>query len=120
MVAARKAIVRQIIARVMVAAEGASEHLQITIEWVGDGTTSGMTTRPISRIENLSDYPFLCERIKTFAHQGYSASRITACLAQEGFHSPKYARPFGRQSVIELMRRLRLHHPRAMRLPGWI
>jgi hypothetical protein len=108
----RKEIVRQIITRVMVIAEGASERLQITIEWVGGGTTSGMTTRPISRTEHLSYYPLLCERIRTLKHQGYSASRITACLAEEGFHSPKYARPFSRQSVIELLRRLSLHHSR--------
>jgi DNA invertase Pin-like site-specific DNA recombinase len=117
-VALRKEMVRQIIARVMVAAEGASERLQITIEWVGGGTTLGMTTRPISRMEHLSSYPLLCERITAFAHQGYTARQITACLAEEGFHSPKYARPFSRQSVIELMRRLGFHHPRRQRRPA--
>jgi DNA invertase Pin-like site-specific DNA recombinase len=111
-VAERKEIVRQIIQRVIVAGEGTCERLQLTIEWVGGGTTAGGTLRPISRIEHLSAYPLLCERIQTFAHQGYSTARITACLAQEGFHSPKYARPFSRQSVIELMRRLGVHQPR--------
>jgi DNA invertase Pin-like site-specific DNA recombinase len=70
--AERKEIVRQIIQRVMVAGEGTSERLQITIEWVGGGTTTGLTTRPISRLEHLSDYPRLCERIRTLAHAGYS------------------------------------------------
>jgi hypothetical protein len=69
----------------------------------------------MSRSENLSDYPRLWERIKTLAHQGDSTARIMACLAQEGFHSPKYARPFSRQSVIELMRRLGVHQPRRRR-----
>jgi hypothetical protein len=55
--AERKEIVRQIIHRVMVTGEGVSERLQITIEWVGGGTTVGTITRPISRIEHLSDYP---------------------------------------------------------------
>jgi hypothetical protein len=40
----RKEIVRQIIQRVIVAGEGRSERLQITIEWVGGGHTPGLTT----------------------------------------------------------------------------
>jgi hypothetical protein len=116
-VAERKEIVRQIIQRVIVAGEGMSERLQLTIEWVGGGTTAGVTTRPISRMEHLSYYPLLCERIQTFAQQGYSTAQITACLAHEGFHSPKYARPFSRQSVIELMRRLGVQQSQRRRRP---
>jgi DNA invertase Pin-like site-specific DNA recombinase len=116
--AERKEIVRQIIHRVLVAGEGTSERLQITIEWVGGGVTAGIITRPISRIEHLSYYPLLCERIKTLAQAGYSTVQITACLAQEGFHSPKQAKPFSRQSVIELMRRLEVHQPHRRRRPA--
>src|SRR4029450_9333905 len=68
----RKEIVRQIIQRVIVAGEGRSERLQITIEWVGGGRTPGLTTRPISHIAHLSDYPRLCERIRTLVHEGHS------------------------------------------------
>src|SRR5262252_7474923 len=84
--AERKEIVRQMIHRVLVAGEGTSERLQITIEWVGGGVTAGIITRPISRIEHLSSYPLLCERIKALAQAGYSTVQITAYLAQEGFH----------------------------------
>jgi hypothetical protein len=68
--AERKAIVRQIIQRVIVAGEGMSERLQITIEWIGGKTTAGVITRPSSRIEHLSDYPRLCERIRALAQAG--------------------------------------------------
>jgi hypothetical protein len=115
--AERKEIVRQIIHRVMVAGEGMSERLQITIEWVGGWTTIGIITRPISRIAHLSEYPRLCERLRTLAHAGYSTVEITACLAHEGFRSPKYAKPFSRQSVVELMRRLGVHQPRRRQHP---
>jgi hypothetical protein len=114
----RKELVRQIIQRVVVAGEGVSERVQITIEWAGGGTTAGITTRPISRMEHLSYYPLLCERIRTLAQEGYRTARITTCLAQEGFHSPKHARPFSRQSVIELMRRLGVHQRRRYRRPA--
>jgi DNA invertase Pin-like site-specific DNA recombinase len=115
--AERKEIIRQIIQRVMVAGDGTSERLQITMAWVGGGTTTGLTTRPMSRLEHLSDYPRLCERIRTLAHAGYSTVRITACLAQEGFRSAKQAKPFSRQSVVELMRRLVVHQPRRRHRP---
>jgi hypothetical protein len=68
--AERKEIVRHIIHRVMVAGEGTSERLQITIAWVGGGVTAGIITRPMSRIEHLSSYPLLCERMKTRAQAG--------------------------------------------------
>jgi hypothetical protein len=113
--AQRKEIVRQIIQRVMVAGEGTSERLQVTIEWGGGGTTAGIVTRPISRIEHLSYDPWLCERIQTLAQAGYRTALITAALAQEGFHSPKQGTPCSRQSVHELMRRLGVHQPRRRR-----
>jgi hypothetical protein len=108
-VADRKEIVRQLIQRVIVAGEGLSERVQMTIEWAGGCLTAGITTRPISRIENLSYYPQLCDRMRSLAEAGLGSGQITARLAEEGFQSPKYARPFSRQSVVELMRRLGLH-----------
>jgi hypothetical protein len=115
--AERKEIIRQIIARVMVAGEGTSERLQIAIVWVGGGATMGLSIRPMRRLEHLSDYPRLCDRIWTLTHAAYSAIRITACLGHEGFRSPKQAKPFSRQSVVELMRRLAVHQPHRRHRP---
>ncbi len=95
----------------IVQTEGVSEWLHITIEWVGGGTTAGITTRPIRRTEHLSYYPELCERIGTLAAKGLSTVNITACLAQEGFLSPKQDRPLNRQTVIEVMRRVGIRQP---------
>ena len=105
----RKEIVRQLIQRIIVMGEGLSERVQMTIEWAGGGTTAGITTRPISRIEHLSFYPQLCDRLRSLAQAGLGSGQITSCLAEEGFESPKYARPFSRQSVVEIMKRLGLH-----------
>jgi DNA invertase Pin-like site-specific DNA recombinase len=116
-VADRKDIVRQLIQRVIVAGEGLSERVQMTIKWAGGGTTAGIATRPINCTEHLSYYPQLCDRIQSLYDAGMGSGGITACLAQEGFHSPKYARPFSRQSVIELMKRLGLHSTRRRQRP---
>ena len=107
----RKEMIRQIIQRVIVQVEGMSERLHITIEWVGGGVTAGITTRPVRRTETLSSYPLLCERLRALAAEGYSTVKITACLAQEGFRSPRQDRALNRQTVVELMRRLDIRQP---------
>lgn len=53
----RKVRRRQSIHRALVMGEGTRERLQITINWIGGGTTAGSTTRSISRIEPLSYHP---------------------------------------------------------------
>jgi hypothetical protein len=105
-------MIRQIVQRVMVRAEGVRERLPITIEWVGGGTTAGLTTRPMRRTAHLRSDPLRCERLRTRAADGDSPVKITAGLAHEGFRSPKPDRPLTRQPVTELMRRLGIHHPR--------
>ncbi|HEX9869226.1 MAG TPA: hypothetical protein VGC99_11635 [Candidatus Tectomicrobia bacterium] len=113
--AERKEMVRQIIRRVMVAGEGTSARLQITMEWVGGATTAGVITRPMSRIEHLRDDSQLGARLRALAPAGYSTVPITACLACEGFRSPKQAKPFSRPAVGELMRRFAVHQPSSRR-----
>lgn len=115
--AERKEIVRQIMQRILVAGEGQRERLQITIDWVGGGRTAGLTTRPIRHIAHWSDSPRLCERIRALVQEGHKITQITAVLAHEGFRSPTPARPFSRQSVIELRRRLGVHQARRHRRP---
>ncbi len=113
--AERKEIIRQIIQRVIVAGEGVSERLQITIEWVGVGTTAGITTRPIRRLEHLSYYPQLCARLRTLVQEGCSTPQIAQRLELEGYRPPKQATRFSRQAVYELMLRLGVHQPRMRR-----
>jgi hypothetical protein len=99
--AERQAMVRQMIHRVMVAGEGTSERLRITIAWIGVWTTTRMSPRPISRIEPVSGDPRWCERVRTLAQTGYSSVQMAACLAPEGFCSPNQTKPFSRTLVAE-------------------
>ena len=107
----RKERMRHIIQRVMVQVEGVSERRHITIEWVGGGVTAGITTRPVRRTETLSASPLLCERSRALAAEGDSTVKSTACLAQEGFRSPRQDRALHRHTVVELMRRLGMRQP---------
>ena len=86
---------------------------------VGGGVTAGITTRPVRRTETLRAYPRLCERIRALAAEGYSTVKITACLAQEGFRSPRQDRALNRQTVVELMGGWVFANPAGSPVPGW-
>lgn len=104
--AQRKEIIRQVIHRIQVQAQGHSEIVNLTIEWTGGVVTHHQATRPIARWDNLSFYHRLCECIRTLFADGYTAADIAAHLNQEDFHPPKYDRPFTPVGVRDLMRRL--------------
>ena len=115
----RKALVRQAVQRVVVAAQGESERVQVTIEWVGGGYTTGAVVRPVARLAQLSYYPQLCDRIRALAAEGRSAGAIATQLTAEGYRPPKRRETFGAQGIQELLRRLGVVRTRqqATRLP---
>jgi hypothetical protein len=115
--AQRQEMVRPIMHRVRVAADGRSERRRMTIAWGGGGRTAGLTTPPINHMAHLSDSPRWCERIRTLVHEGDSTVQITTLLVQAGFCAPKHARPCSRHSGIALMRRVGVHQPRRRRPP---
>jgi Recombinase zinc beta ribbon domain len=108
----RKEILRQVIERVIVTAVGATEQVAVTIEWVGGMRTEGHLTRPVARLEQLSYYPQLCQRLATLAAEGLSARAIAERLNAEGYRPPKRRECFGPQGVQDLLRRLDLVPPR--------
>ena len=102
----RKAILRQVVQRVLVAAAGESEHVHVTIEWVGGGQTDGDLIRPVARLDQLSYYPQLCERARQLAAAGWPAATIAERLNAEGYSPPKRREHFGTQGVLDLLERL--------------
>lgn len=113
--AERKEVVRQIVERVAVENEGKSERVHVTIEWVGGSETKGVVIRPVSKMEYLSYYPRMCERIRELVAQELSTKEIAETLNREGYHPPKQAGRLGRQAVTEVLQRLGL---RAVRRRG--
>jgi hypothetical protein len=104
----RKEIVRQVVERVVVENEGKSERLHVSIEWVGGSETKGIVIRPVSKMERLSYYPELCERVGELVGQELSIGKIAETLNREGYRPPKQAGRLGRQAVTEVLQRLRL------------
>ncbi len=104
----RKDILRQVLRRVVVTAHGATEQVQITLEWTGGRQTHLALIRPVACLEQLSYYPQLCERIRVLVGEGRSASAIAETLNAEGYRPPKRRDTFGEQGVRDLLHRLGL------------
>ncbi len=92
--------------RVVVAVQGESERVQVTIEWVGGAQTTGEIVRPVARLDQLSYYPHLCARVRQLAAEGLPAAAIAERLNADGYRPPKRRERFGAQGVQELLQRL--------------
>jgi hypothetical protein len=93
---------------VVIDAKGESERVHLSIEWAGGMSTQGELIRPVARLEQLSYYPKLCERVRTLAGEGHTARVIAQRLNAEGYRPPKRRENFGGQGVRDLMHRLGL------------
>ena len=69
-VADRKRLLRAVIESVQVTADGATERVHAAITWAGGQQTHADLRRPVARIDQLSYYPALTERITALAGQG--------------------------------------------------
>jgi len=112
-VADRKEIIRQVITRIVVDAQGTSERVQVTVDWVGGSQTTEVVIRPVGRLEQLSYYPQLCERLRTLADDGLGVEAIADQLTAEGYRPPKRHERFGRQGVLDLLHRLGVREQRS-------
>ncbi len=110
-IAERKEIIRQVVERVVVDAEGSSELVRVRVTWAGGAQTAGELIRPVARLAQLSYYPQLCARLRALAGEGLSAEAIAARLNAEGYRPPKRREQFGRQGVQELLRDLGVRAP---------
>jgi len=107
-VADRKRLLRAVIESVQVTAEGATECVQATVTWAGGQQTHTGLRRPVARIDQLSYYPALTERIRVLAGQGLGNAAIAAQLAAEGFRTPRLHDRFHDGEIQQLIRRLGL------------
>jgi len=104
----RKEIIRQVVDRVAVEAQGASEQVHVRIDWVGGGQTVGVVPRSVARLASLRSYPQLCQRLQELTQAGLSAPTIAQRLTEEGYTSSRQGSRLGSQAVREVQRRLGL------------
>jgi DNA invertase Pin-like site-specific DNA recombinase len=107
----RKQIIRTVVEQVTITVLGVSEHVTVTIGWAGGHTTRGQTIRPVARLDQLSSYPQLVERVRQLAEQGHRARAIARWLHAEGFRPAKGRDRIGVSAITQLLHQL--GYPRA-------
>ena len=100
----RKEIIRQVVERVEVEAQGTSEQVRVRITWAGGGQTEGVLVRPIARYTDRSDYARLCARVQELTAAGWSLEAIARQLEADGF-PPLRSRTGLECSSVQTLRR---------------
>src|SRR5262249_26891093 len=93
-VADRKRLLRAVIESLPVtaaapgSAAGATERVHATVTWAGAHQTHTNLLRPVARIDQLSYYPALTQRIRALAGERLGNAAIASQLATEGYRTP--------------------------------
>jgi hypothetical protein len=99
----RQTILRLPVQRVVVLAEGSSEHVDVTIQWSGGFISRHRVRRPVARHDQLSNHAQLLERVAALRAQGQTAGEIAATLNREGFLPPKRRATYNCGMVRQLL-----------------
>ncbi len=103
--AERQAIVRQLVERVIVTVVGETEQVNVEIHWAGGQHTRTQIARPVARLEQLSYYPQLLERVVCLHQQGHKDVEIARSLNAEGWRPAKRRATFNAPMVANLLAR---------------
>ena len=101
----RQEIVRQLVERVVVTVQGETEKVDVQIHWIGGHGTQTMLIRPVARLDQLSYYPELLERVTVLHEQGMSATAVAEILNDEGWRPAKRRATFNAPMVGDLLGR---------------
>jgi len=107
----RKQLIRALVTQVAITVLGSSERVAVQITWAGGHTTHGQTIRPVARLDQLSCYPRLVQRVRQLADQGHRAQAIANRLHAEGFRPAKGRQRIGTSAITQLLHQL--GYPRA-------
>jgi hypothetical protein len=102
----RKQLIRAVVEQVAITVAGTSERVAVEITWAGGHTTGGQTIRPVARLEQLSSYPQLLQRVRQLAEQGHRARAIARRLHAEGFRPAKGRERIGVSAITQLLHQL--------------
>ncbi len=102
----RKQLIRALVDQVTITVAGTSERVAVEITWAGGRTTRGQAIRPVARLEQLSSYPQLLQRVRHLAGQGHRAQAIANRLHAEGFRPAKGRQRIGISAITQLLHQL--------------
>jgi len=117
---ARRRRVEQMIREVEVRVVDDTEQVELIVAWLDGGRTAATTQRPVARWEQMSTWPSLKQRLRTWKHEGWSARAMAERLNEESWRLPKRDGRFSAQMVRTLISRHQLGSaaPRPRTLPA--
>src|SRR3989449_1003005 len=101
----RKALLRSLIARVMVK-RIAPDRVEVKIIWVSGHFSEGIVIPPVLHQHHVTGYDTMVERTRQLWAEGYSDLHIAAVLSREGFRSARCDRVLAK-TVLKMRHR---HH----------
>ena len=101
----RQMIVRQLIERITVTVQGESEKVDVVYRWAGGHETSTLLVRPVGRLEQLSYYNELLDRVAALRKQKKDLRTIARILNEEGWRPAKRRETFNQYMVQSLLSR---------------
>jgi DNA invertase Pin-like site-specific DNA recombinase len=99
----RQRIVRLLVEEVVVAVQGDSERVDLSIHWAGGDSSHHELVRPVQRYEQMADYRRLSRRIDELRHGGLTLAEVAVRLNEEGFRPPKRSLTFNGGIVARLV-----------------
>ena len=114
----RKVIVRDLIDKVVVTAQGTSERIEVKVHWAGGFISNHEIERQVSGYERLPSYDRLIARIVELRDQGQPTAAIAEALEREGFHPAHRGARFNGASVRRLLSRCGLSRGRRSASPA--
>jgi len=99
----RQQIVRLLIERVIVTIQGDTEKVHVSIHWKGGCQSEANFDRPVGKLEQLSYYKELIERVADLYKEGNSLAIIANLLNQEEWRPPKQRCPFNAGMVRTIL-----------------
>jgi hypothetical protein len=100
----RKEILREVIDKIVVNVEGESEWVEAKIHWSGGHQTYTRFRRSVYRLDQLSTWPQLRQRIRDLLGAGISVPKIAEQLNADGLRTPAMT-SFTEQAIRALMLR---------------
>jgi DNA invertase Pin-like site-specific DNA recombinase len=114
----RRAIVRQLVERVVVTRHGTTEVIEVVIRWLGGSESRHEVHQGLRRYDGLGGYAELKDRVRELRAAGRTGGQIAEVLNQEGYRTPRGG-PFTGHRVRRLFMQLGLARvPAGVRGPG--
>jgi hypothetical protein len=108
----RQRVLRLLVEEVVVAVQGDSERVEVTIRWAGGDRSRHALVRPVRRYEQLADYGRLLIRIDELRKGGLTLTEVAERLNAEGFRPAKRSPLFNGAIIARLLAKEKRSGPR--------